>query len=130
MPDPKTGIAPYDCDGCRDPDSQVYQTEDTRRSWHCGFLPREEWTTQYHNDPNAFDGAWEMPDGSACDQCPGYVARLRSVREAIDATWALRRGVLTLYHREPSALLLDALRVADHAFSQREARMAANAGKQ
>jgi hypothetical protein len=108
-----------------------YQTEDTRRSWHCGFMDPSEWTTQYHCDPGAFDGAWAMPDGSACDQCPGYLTQLPQIQEAEAAVWALRKGVLPIYHPDASAVLLEAARLLDTAYSLHEAkRMAASAAKQ
>jgi hypothetical protein len=69
-----------------------------------------------------------MPDGSACDQCPGYFTQLPQIREAQEACWALRKGVLTVYYPDPPAVLLEAIKLADHAWSQDEARKMAQAG--
>jgi hypothetical protein len=90
--------------------------------WHCGWLSREEWTAQYFTDTSAFGGAWEMPDGTACDQCPGYLAQLPQVQEAEAVVWALRKGVLAIYHPDASAVLLEAARLLEASYSQVEAQ--------
>jgi hypothetical protein len=114
---------------CQDENAERgYQTLDTRRSWHCGFLPPEEWTAHYWNDPNAFDGAWRMPDGSACDGCPGYFTQLPQIREAQEACWALRKGVLAIYYPDAPAVLLEAAKIADIAHSNHEAMRMAKTG--
>lgn len=125
--DPKTGAAPFQCATCQDPDArQGFMPAEVRRSWHCGWLPREEWTA-HALEAAMFDGGYAMDDGACCDVCPGYLATMPQAREASHATWALRKGVLAIYHPEPTALLLEAVRALDQAYSLYEARRNAEA---
>lgn len=127
-PDPKTGIAPFDCRTCRDETSPVgYMPPEVRSSWHCGYMPEEEWTSP-SLDAQSFDGGFAMPDGSACNLCPGWIVAFPQVREAQEATWALRNQVLREYFPEPTALQLDAAREMDAAYKLLEARRLATPG--
>lgn len=93
-----------------------------RRSWHCGWLPREEWDPAYAFKDGLFDGAFTADDGTVCDTCPGWLEAMPAIREAGRATWALRKNVLPQYYPDPSAVLLDAVQVIDTAFANFEVR--------
>lgn len=97
-------------------------SDDVRRTWHCGWMPRDEWSPAYAFKDGLFDGAFTMPNGEVCDTCPGYLAQLPQIKEAALATWALRKNVMATYHPEPSAVLLDAVALVDGAYSAFEAR--------
>lgn len=129
--DPKSGVAPYDCRTCRDPDATVgYMPDEVRAGWHCGWMDRNEWTALTLT-PDMFEGGLEMPDGTACDVCPGYLRLLPQVSEAREACWALRKNVLPVYFPDASDVLLEAAKVLDQSFAEYEARrLAENASKQ
>ena len=65
--DPKTGAAPFACASCRDATAgSGYMPEEVRRSWHCGWMPREEWTA-LALEPTMFDDGFRLEDGAVCD---------------------------------------------------------------
>jgi hypothetical protein len=97
------------------------QSIEVQRSWHCGWLPRAEWT-RHVLPADLFDGAYALPDHTPCDVCPGYLGVMPQIKEAAAATWALRKGVLSTYHPHPSAVLLDAVQMIDAAFTSWERR--------
>jgi hypothetical protein len=119
----KHGTSAFDCTSCQRPQQDGGMALDVRRSWHCGWLEREEWSEPYaFAADNLFDGAFTMPDGSQCDVCPGYLAELPQMKEAARATWALRKNVMATYYPAPPAVLLDAVEIIDGAFSAYEAK--------
>lgn len=125
----KDGVGVFDCSTCRDPSARIgYQDPSTRAAWQCGWMLPEERTTSALT-ADMFDGGFAFDDGAACDLCPGYLAQLPQVAEAADATWALRKNVLPLYYDQPSALLLDAVRLLDQTYSAFEARKIAEGNR-
>lgn len=125
----KDGVAVFDCTTCRDPSARVgYQDPSIRAAWQCGWMAPEERSLNALT-PDMFDGGFAFDDGTCCDICPGYLAQLPQVAEAADATWALRKNVLPLYFDDPSALLLDAVKVLDQSYSAYEGRKIAEGAR-
>jgi len=79
--DEDTGRAPFDCGSCMDPGADVgYVEERVRASWHCGWMPKEDWAPGKADLPEAFGNT-----PYDCDVCPGWLVRQPIVTEIMQA---------------------------------------------
>jgi hypothetical protein len=74
-----------------------------KRGWHCGWIPRAEWTREKWPTPIPRDG----PEWTE-DYCPGYAIAQPQIREAAEAMAALKNQALALYYPDLEAPVLEA----------------------
>lgn len=81
-----------DCDWCMERTSET-----TRRTWHCGFIPRARWI---HPDQDA-ELSVRLPPGRdlRTNVCPGYLIQRPEVIEAARALAWSKRGQLEAFYR-------------------------------
>lgn len=66
-----------------------------RARWHCGWLPRDDWTG------HGFPRPLEWPGPADGEPCPGYTTRLPSVLEGSRALAWAKRGSLRDFYDSP-----------------------------
>ena len=115
LPD-SDGNCRYDCATCGDPSAMGYVAENVRQSMHCGYLPEESWTPGREGLPPAIGH-----EPYTLDVCPGWLMRQPAVIEAAQGRAALKHGVLTVFHPDPPAVFLEAVRAMDSAFNHQHA---------
>lgn len=89
----------------------------TRRAWHCGWLPREEWAGI------AYGGMAKIGDADLTELaiCPGWLVRQPRITEIARAHWALEKGALKAYCPTKDKALLDGVAVLAQAWAKKEA---------
>ena len=102
---------PFHCEGSAN-EGHCGADQTTRQGWHCGYLPREEWTGEKPNFDRPFIGRPEAKehqvDISKLPVCPGWVVRQPAVLSAAQACAALEKGELATYYPNAASVLLEA----------------------
>jgi hypothetical protein len=111
-PDKQTGVRPFNCIACQDPESLQFLDETTRRAWHCGWLSEEEWLCEVAEFPSHANYTGDV--------CPGRLMSLPIVREAEIAVIAFRAGQLSVFYPGREAAVLIATMELNSAVSQYE----------
>lgn len=84
-----------------------------RRTWHCGYLDREEWLPS------------ELPKviGDVtydCDVCPGWLVRQPAIAEAAEAGSAYDKGQIGVVFPDAPNLLIEAAILASRSFASHQ----------
>ncbi len=91
----------FDCHSCQTPGHVMYRDEERRRSWHCGWIEHDEWSSP-HRLPLAppvakivccDDAGERLPDDRVV--CPGWLLSQDEVLEGARAYRAFDKGALT-----------------------------------
>lgn len=82
-----------------------------RRSWHCGYLERGEWSEPYEGPTHLAGEPFEL------EVCPGWLVRQDPVIEASQAAAAFDKGELATFFPDPPNGLVDAALAAAQSFN-------------
>jgi hypothetical protein len=113
---------------------------DVRRSWHCGYLPPDEWTE--HDGPNMPPIRGKRPtpqlseDKSVArfqfetDVCPGWICRQSAMNQAVEACTAMEAGELDVFFPGRGNAILQAAILMKSSFARYSNERAENSTRE
>ncbi len=106
--DDNYGHPPFNCETCQNPGSPIgYQPEEIRRSWHCGYMERAEWTK--YEGPKEFGDIEQRPiELDPEGPCLGWIVRQPAIIDAAQTHIAFKNGALGIFYPDPPKTVLDA----------------------